>query len=148
VIKVKDKRAAEAGFTLIEVIVVVIIIGFLAGTVGPNLFSRVAQSRKTTARNQMEIFELALDNYRLDNGRYPTSQQGLEALVEQPTSSPVPKNWNGPYLEDRKIPQDPWGNDYQYEFPGDNNQQKYDLWSWGADGERGGEGENADITNW
>ena len=144
----REKLAKEDGFTLIEVVIVVIIIGFLAGTVGPNLFSRVSQARRTTAKNQLEIFALALDNYRLDTGRYPTTQQGLEALVEQPTSSPVPENWNGPYLDKREIPLDPWGNEYQYEYPGTNNPESYDLWSWGADGQRGGQGEDAEIANW
>ena len=140
--------ASEKGFTLIEVLIVVVILGFLASTVGPDLFSRVAETKKTTARNQIDVFKLALDNYRLDNGRYPTTSQGLEALVKKPNMSPIPNNWSGPYLDKKELPLDPWGNKYYYKNPGDHNQHKYDLWSYGADNKEGGSGENADITNW
>ncbi len=138
----------EDGFTLIEVIIMVVILGFLATTVGTDLFNKVSETRQTTAHNQMDVFKLALDTYRLDNGRYPTTAQGLEALVVKPSTSPVPNNWAGPYLEETKLPLDPWGNDYHYKNPGDHNTHKYDLWSFGADNQEGGEGENADISNW
>ena len=141
-------RKNKEGFTLIEVLIVVIIIGFLTALVGPNLFNRVSQAKRTTARNQLDVFKLALNNYRLDNGRYPTTQQGLKALVEKPMTSPIPGNWDGPYLDSREVPLDPWGNKYHYKNPGDNNDYKYDLWSLGADKKEGGEGEDEDIQNW
>ncbi|QTL97157.1 type II secretion system major pseudopilin GspG [Iocasia frigidifontis] len=141
----------EDGFTLIEILIVVVIIGFLAATVGPNLFNRVSEARQTAAQNQMDIFKLALDNYRLDNGQYPTTQQGLAALIKEPGIPPLAKNWNGPYLDKKEIPLDPWGNEYQYLIPGNHNDHKYDLWSRGKDGSDGdedGSGEGADVTNW
>src|SRR5690554_3130953 len=94
------------GFTIKEVIIVVIIIGFLAATIGPNLFNRVSEARQTSAQNQLAIFELALDNYRLDNGSYPSTQQGLSALIAEPSIPPYAQNWNGPYLDANRIPLD------------------------------------------
>jgi general secretion pathway protein G len=135
----KDDR----GFTLIELIVVVIILGLLAGLVGPRLFGRVGQSKQVAARAQIELLGAALDQYSLDTGAYPASQIGLEALVRNPSVN----NWNGPYLKKPQIPVDPWGNPYHYKCcPGDNGE--YDLWSDGADGKPGGEGESADVTSW
>jgi general secretion pathway protein G len=132
----KDSR----GFTLIEMIVVVIILGLLAGLVGPRLFGRVGQSKTVAARAQIELLGAALDQYSLDVGSYPTS---LEALVRNPNAP----SWNGPYLKKNAIPADPWGNPYQYKCcPGDHGE--YDLWSDGADGRPGGEGESADIASW
>lgn len=141
-------RDNERGFTLIEVLIVVVILGFLAAQVGPELMDRVGEASQTTAENQLDIFKTALNNYRLDNGRYPTTEQGLEALVEQPSEPPVSEEWSGPYLDENRVPEDPWGNGYQYECPGEHNEQSYDLWSFGRDGQEGGEGEDADITNW
>ncbi len=138
----------EAGFTLIEIIIVVVIMGFLASLVGPELMGRVSQSRRTTAKNQLDSFGLALDNYKLDTGRYPTTEQGLKALIEKPSIPPIPSNWIGSYLEKKEIPTDPWGNEYHYRCPGEHNPNKYDLWSLGADGKQGGSGSGADITNW
>jgi len=133
----------ERGFTLIELIVVVIILGLLAGLVGPRLFGRVGQSKQVAARAQIELLGAALDQYSLDTGSYPPSQLGLEALVRNPSVT----NWNGPYLKKPQIPLDPWGNTYHYKCcPGDNGE--YDLWSDGADGKPGGEGEGADVTSW
>lgn len=135
----KDNR----GFTLIEMIVVVIILGLLAGLVAPRLFSRVGQSKIETARAQIRLLETGLDLYRLDTGSYPPSTVGLQALVQ---NSNVP-NWSGPYLKQNSIPNDPWGNPYGYKCcPGDHGE--YDLWSDGADGRPGGEGESADVTSW
>jgi general secretion pathway protein G len=135
--------ADSRGFTLIEMIVVVIILGLLAGLVAPRLFSRVGQSKIETARAQIRLLETGLDLYRLDTGSYPPSTVGLQALVQ---SSNVP-NWSGPYLKQNSIPLDPWGNPYSYKCcPGDHGE--YDLWSDGADGRPGGEGENADVTSW
>lgn len=143
-----NKIKREKGFTLIEVLIVVVIIGFLVATVGPSLFNRVSQARQTAAQNQIDIFKLALDNYRLDSNNYPTTEQGLKALIEEPSIPPLPQNWAGPYLEKKEIPLDPWGNEYHYENPGRHNPNKYDLWSWGADNREGGTGEDADVTNW
>lgn len=131
------------GFTLIEMIVVVIILGLLAGLVAPRLFSRVGQSKQVAARAQIELLGAALDQYSLDTGSYPPSTVGLDALVRNPNVS----GWNGPYLKKEAVPVDPWGNPYSYKCcPGDHGE--YDLWSEGADGKPGGEGENADIASW
>src|SRR5215468_6944723 len=131
------------GFSLIELLVVIIILGLLAGLVGPRLFSRVGQSKQAAARAQIELFSAALDQYRLDVGAYPPSAAGLDALVRNPNVS----NWNGPYLKKNLVPVDPWGKPYQYKCcPGDHGD--YDIWSLGADGAPGGEGESADVTSW
>ncbi len=133
----------QGGFTLIELLVVIIVLGLLAGLVGPRLFGRVGQSKQATARAQIELLGAGLDQYRLDIGSYPTTAQGLEALIRNPG---VP-NWNGPYLKKPVIPKDSWGNPYHYRCcPGDHGD--YDLWSYGADNAPGGEGENADVTSW
>ena len=131
------------GFTLIEMIVVVIILGLLAGLVGPRLFGRVGQSKTVAARAQIELLGAALDQYSLDTGSYPPSTVGLEALVRNPNVT----GWNGPYLKKNMIPVDPWGNPYNYKCcPGDHGE--YDLWSEGSDGKPGGEGEAADVMSW
>ena len=144
----KDARYYQKGFTLIEILIMVVIIGFLTATISPELFNRVSQAKQTTTRNQLDILKLALDNYWLDNGHYPTTEQGLQALVEEPTIPPLPINWRGPYLEKKTVPVDSWGTQYQYLNPGVQNTHRYDLWSWGADYKEGGSGENSDITNW
>lgn len=135
------------GFTLIEILVVITVIAILAGLVAPNVFRHVGTAQDATARAQIEMLGAALDGYRLDNGRYPTTQQGLDALQTEPTTDPRPRNWRGPYLR-RSVPLDPWGNAYLYESPGRVNTNGFDLMSYGADGQSGGEGENADITSW
>jgi len=128
------------GFTLIEMIVVVIILGLLAGLVAPKLFGRVGQSKQVAARTQIELLGAALDQYSLDMGSYPTS---LDALIRSPGAG----NWSGPYLKKNAIPLDPWGNPYNYKCcPGEHGE--YDLWSDGADGRPGGTGENADVASW
>ncbi len=130
------------GFTLLELLVVMVIIGLLAGYVGPRYFAQVGKSEIKTARAQIDAFEKALDTYRLDVGRYPDSEQGLNALFARPANEP---KWDGPYL--RKMPPvDPWGNQYVYKAPGEHGE--YDLYSLGKDGRAGGRKENADITNW
>ncbi|MFP4017442.1 MAG: type II secretion system major pseudopilin GspG [Halanaerobiales bacterium] len=144
----KDKHKREEAFTRIEILIAIVIVAAFLVVVGPELFSRISQSNQTAAGNQIDVFKVALNNYRLDNGRYPTTQQGLEALIEEPTAPPLPKDWNGPYLEKKEIPEDPWGNEYQYQVPGRHNTHKYDLWSYGKDGVEGGTDENADVTNW
>ena len=136
-------RRRVAGFTLIELLVVLVILGLLAGLVGPQVMRYVGDSRSDTARLQIEDFSAAMDLYRLDVGRYPSTDQGLEALVRQPDGE---ERWNGPYLRRSEIPEDPWGNDYHYRFPGEHGQ--FDIWSNGADGQPGGEGENRQIGNW
>ena len=134
------KLREEKGFTLIEIMVVVIIIGLLATIVSINVMRYLSRSKVETCKAQLKALSQALELYKLDNGFYPTTEQGLQALVEKPASGPEPKNWK-PYLTSRKVPKDPWGNDYYYISDG----QTYTLKCLGADGEPGGEGENADI---
>jgi general secretion pathway protein G len=142
-----SRRLREAGFTLIEILVVVAVLSVLAALVAPNVFQHLGTAKDAAARSQMEMIGAALDAYRLDNGSYPTTAQGLSALRESPNLEPRPRNWRGPYLR-RELPMDPWGNPYLYISPGDANPQGYDLISFGADGAPGGDGENADIRSW
>ncbi len=135
------------GFTLIEVLVVIVIITALAALVAPNVFRHLAASNDAAARSQIEMLGAALDAYRMDNGRYPSTGQGLNALWTEPTGEPSPRNWRGPYLR-RAVPLDPWGNPYAYVSPGIVNPNGYDLVSFGADGQPGGVGEDADILSW
>lgn len=133
----------SGGFTLIEIMVVMVILGLLVAIVAPNILGRSDQARVTVARTQMSNIANALDLYRLDNGHYPSTQQGLQALVSKPSGSPEPRNWNPDgYL--KSVPQDPWDNDYQYISPGVNG--PYDLYSYGSDGREGGDGDAADIS--
>jgi general secretion pathway protein G len=131
------------GFTLVELLVVLAILGLLAGLVGPQVMKFLGSSKTKTAALQIEDLSATLDLYRLEIGRYPSSQEGLEALVSKPADAP---NWNGPYLKKAAVPKDPWGFDYQYRFPGEHG--GFDIWSLGADGQEGGEGEAADIKSW
>ncbi|MFI4914652.1 MAG: type II secretion system major pseudopilin GspG [Steroidobacterales bacterium] len=138
-------RRAQAGFTLIEIMVVVIIIGLLAAVVVPQFLGRVDDARISKTKQDIQAMETALTLYKLDNFRYPTAEQGLAALVQKP-NDPTIKNWRaGGYL--KHLNKDPWGNDYQYVIPSTHNGD-YDLYSLGADGQPGGEGVNADIGNW
>jgi general secretion pathway protein G len=132
----------QKGFTLIEIVIVVIIIGLLAALVGPRLFGKVSEAKLKTAKTQIELFGTALDALRLDVGRYPTTEEGLKALREKPSDMEM---WKGPYLN-KEIPLDPWGRPYVYKSPGEH--EEYDLISYGLDGVEGGEGENQDIVNW
>jgi len=132
-----------AGFTLIEVMVVVVILGILAALVVPRVMSRPDEARVTAARQDIAALMQALKLYKLDNRRYPSVEQGLAALVRKPTVAPLPDNWK-PYLD--RLPKDPWGNDYQYLNPG--LQGEVDLLSFGADGRSGGEGYDADVASW
>lgn len=132
----------EAGFTLIELIVVVMIIGLLAGLVVPQFMKQSERAEAKTAKAQIELFGTALDTFRLDVGRYPTSQEGLAALMQKPGGA---DRWDGPYLK-KDLPPDPWGKPYIYKSPGDHG--AYDIISYGADGVAGGDGNNRDITSW
>ena len=138
---------SQSGFTLIEIMVVVVIISVLIGLVAPNVLTRVDEARVTAAKSDISTLEQALELYKLDNFRYPSTDQGLRALIQKPTSAPEPKNWKPEgYLKKAQLPNDPWGNPYQYISPG--SRAAYDLYSLGADGREGGEGYDADIGNW
>ena len=137
---------SRRAFTLIEVLVVIVVIAVLATFVAPSLFRNVNDARVATAKAQIESFGTALDAYRLDNGRYPTTTQGLVALWQKPVIDP-PSGWTEPYLR-KPVPDDPWGRPYLYVAPGKVNPASYDLLTYGADGQPGGEGDNADITSW
>lgn len=134
----------RAGLTLIELVVVLIVIGLLAGLVAPQILGRVGEARTTAARAQVELLGVALENYRLDNGVYPSTAQGLEALRVKPSGSPEPRNWRGPYIR-KPVPKDPWGAGYMYLSPGEKNRNGFDLMSLGGDGKPGGSDEDADI---
>jgi general secretion pathway protein G len=134
--------ARARGFTLLELLVVMVIIGLLAGYVGPKFFGQIGKSEVKATRAQIDALQKSLDQYRLDVGRYPSTEQGLAVLVAKPADEP---KWAGPYLS-KAVPKDPWGNDYQYRSPGEHGE--YDLLSLGKDGRPGGEGEDADLTSW
>lgn len=132
----------NGGFTLLELLVVMVIIGLLAGYVGPKYFSQIGKSETKAARAQIDALGKALDQFRLDTGHYPTTEAGLAALVARPSNEP---KWDGPYLT-KALPSDPWGNAYVYKNPGEHGD--YDLLSFGKDGQPGGTGDAADVTNW
>ena len=131
----------EQGFSLIELLIVMVILGLLASLVGPKMFGKLGMAKQKTAKTQIEMLMTALDGYRLDIGTYPSASDGLEALVRDPGL----ENWNGPYLQ-KGVPVDPWGNAYHYEFPGQHGE--VDIYSYGLDGQPGGDGENADVNSW
>jgi general secretion pathway protein G len=135
----------QRGFTLIEIMVVIAILGILAALIVPKIMSRPDEARRVAAKQDIGTVMQALKLYRLDNGRYPTQEQGLRALIEKPGTDPVPNNWkDGGYLE--RLPNDPWGNGYQYLNPGVHGE--IDVFSYGADGKAGGEGNDADVGSW
>lgn len=136
---------SQKGFTLIEIMVVVVIVGILGALVVPNIMGRTGEARATAAKSDIQSISNALDLYKLDNHAYPSTDQGLDALVNKPSGYPEPKNWNADgYLQ--RLPQDPWGNEYKYMSPG--TQGAFDLYSLGADNREGGEGDAKDITSW
>jgi general secretion pathway protein G len=137
----------RGGFTLIEIMVVIVILAMLAAIVGPKLMGRTDDAKLTDAKVQIKNVETALKFYKLDNGVYPSTEQGLDALISKPTVGVIPKSYkDGGYLESKKVPKDPWGNDYLYVSPGEHGD--YDLFSYGTDGAKGGDGKDADITSW
>jgi general secretion pathway protein G len=144
---IRCRFADRRGFTLIEIMVVMVILGILAGLIIPRIMGRPEEARRTKARIQIESIETALKLYKLDNGSYPTTEQGLQALVEPPSVGKLASAWReGGYLEKGRVPKDPWDNEYVYLCPGIHGD--FDLVSYGADGETGGEGKDMDINNW
>ncbi|MFZ2960759.1 MAG: type II secretion system major pseudopilin GspG [Candidatus Ozemobacteraceae bacterium] len=135
------------GFTLIELLVVLVILGLLAGVVMPRLMGRTEEARRQTAEIQIRSLENALSMYYADNGHYPTTEQGMKAMIEKPTTEPLPLKWKGPYLEKGILPKDPWDREYMYLSPGI-HLKEFDLFSYGKDGVEGGEAEFGDICNW
>ncbi len=141
------RHAGNAGFTLIELMVVIVILGILAGLILPRIMGRPEEAKQLKAKIQIQSLETALHLYKLDNGAYPTTEQGLAALVAPPQAGPLPKKWRaGGYLEKGKVPKDPWGNDFIYLSPGVHGD--YDIISYGADGVPDGEGKDQDIASW
>jgi len=139
----RSAHRGERGFTLVEILVVITIIGLIMGLVGPRVLNYLTESKAKAAKIQIESFSSALDLYFLDNGRYPNGSEGLGALVQRPGSL---TSWNGPYLKGSTVPNDPWGNAYVYRAPGQHG--TYDIMSYGADGQEGGTGSAADIVSW
>jgi general secretion pathway protein G len=137
-----EKHQRAAGFTLIELMIVLFILGLLAALVAPRLMGRVGKAKQKSAQAQLQMLGTALDLFHLDVGRYPSDEEGLKSLYQKPDNLPA---WAGPYLT-KDVPKDPWGRNYVYKFPGEHG--PYDLYSLGADGQSGGEGENSDINNW
>lgn len=139
----RDDNRSESGFTLIELMIVIIIIGLIAGIVTPNVIKRLDKAKQSTAQAQIESLSQALDAFRLDMGRYPTSQEGLQALREKPTTNA--EKWDGPYIK-KELPADPWGAQYQYKAPGAHGD--FDIISYGGDGKEGGDNLDQDIVSW
>ena len=140
----RRKLINQAGFTLIEVMIVIVILGILASLIIPRVIDRPDQARVVKAKQDLRTLDSTLAMYRLDNFHYPTAHQGLEALMVKPQKAPQPKNWLGPYLD--RLPEDPWGNEYIYRNPGEH--REIDVFTYGADGKPGGEGFNADLGTW
>lgn len=137
------RRKSQAGFTLVELLVVMVILVLLASLVGPRVIGYLGSSRTKTAKVQIESISTSLELFKLDTGRYPATTEGLKLLVDKPAGL---KGWNGPYLKSGTVPNDPWGNKYRYRSPGQHGE--FDIFSLGADNQRGGDGENSDVSNW
>jgi general secretion pathway protein G len=145
-LEVKNRK--QRGFTLLEILIVITILGIIASLVAVKIMDRPGEARTLKTELDIQTLENALKLFKLDNAFYPSTDQGLRALVEEPSVGREPQNWReGGYLEKGAVPKDPWGNEYIYMSPGIHNKD-FDLWSYGADGEEGGEGENRDVTNW
>ncbi len=145
--RIPFRKMNSPGFTLIELMVVIVILGILAGLIVPRIMGRPEEAKQLKAKMQIESLETALKLYKIDNGMYPSTEQGLQALIESPESGTVPKKWRkGGYLEKGKLPNDPWGNEFVYLSPGVHGD--YDIISYGADGVQGGEDKNKDINSW
>ncbi len=142
------KQATQRGFTLIEIIAVLVLLAFILMILAPNIFNQMKKGQQKAVKIQIEAVKNALNAYYLDNATFPTTEQGLRALLEKPSIPPVPENWDGPYLEDKKVPVDPWNTQLRYQVPGVHNPDKYDLYSLGPDKAEGGADVNADIGNW
>jgi|WetSurMetagenome_2_1015567.scaffolds.fasta_scaffold144519_3 general secretion pathway protein G len=143
------KKSACQGFTLVELMIVVAIIGLLVGVLLVNIGSQREKANRTRALMDIKEMDTALGLYQADNGFYPTAQQGIQALLTAPTTPPIPRNWNGPYLRNRsQVPIDPWGNEYVYTCPGEHNPTAFDLFSYGKDGRAGGSDNDADVVPW
>lgn len=142
-----SRTTPRRGFSLIELLVVITILSVLAAIVVPRVVGRGEDARRAKAVADVESMGVALDLYAADNGRYPTTEQGLAALREAPVAAPLPRAWNGPYLK-KELPVDPWGRPYRYQSPGAHDEATYDLASFGADGQPGGAGSDADVTSW
>jgi general secretion pathway protein G len=142
-VKSLRRLSGNNGFTLLELLVVLLIIGLLAGYVGPKYFSQIGKSNTTAAKAQIDAFDKAIEQFRVDTGHFPTSTQGLASLYAQPAGEP---NWQGPYIK-KEIPNDPWGRPYVYKIPGDNGRD-FDIMSLGRDGAAGGSGEDQDVVSW
>ncbi len=138
-----DRIKNSQGFTLVEILVVLAIIGLIAGLVGPQIIKHLGSAKSDTAKLQIEDLSAALDLFYLENGRYPSSDEGVNALIEKPADL---STWNGPYLKKAKTPKDPWGNEYRYQIPGEHGE--FDLYSYGKDNSPGGEKDNKDIFSW
>jgi general secretion pathway protein G len=138
----------ESGFTLLEILGVLTLLAAIIALVAPNVIKQTQKGQIKAAQAQVNSIKTILNSYYMDNSVYPTTEQGLKALYEKPTAPPVPENWNGPYLEEKKIPKDPWGRDIKYLCPGTHNPDKFDVYTFGSDNAEGGEGSNADYGNW
>jgi general secretion pathway protein G len=143
----RRQRPANSGFTLMEMMIVIAIIGVLAVLVGPSVFRNLGVANMTAARSQVETLAVALESFRMDTGRYPTTEEGLAVLRVIPAGTQPPAGWQGPYLR-KSVPPDPWKRQYVYRSPGEQNPESYDLLTYGRDGLEGGNGENADVTSW
>jgi len=142
-----NRRSRQEGFTLIEIMVVILVLSVLAALVAPNVFRHVGASKQAAARSQIEMIGAALDAYRLDSDQYPATEQGLAALRAAPATGSSARTWSGPYLK-KEVPLDPWGRPYVYRVQADREKGEYELFSYGRDGQEGGSGEDADVRSW